>query len=111
MDSNDFISAKDLYKRIQNKENFVLLDVRTPDEFKRGYIKGAVLLNLSENFLADLNKIGISNKKNEPIVVYCRSGSRSQILYSVLKTLSFTNVKDLEGGLLSWKKENLPLII
>lgn len=110
MDRDDVISAKTLYRKIQNKENFVLLDVRTMDEFKREHIKGAVLLNLSENFLADLKKIGLTDKKNQDIVVYCRSGSRSQVVFNVFKTLGFKKVKDLNEGLLGWKEEKLPLI-
>ncbi|MEA2112834.1 MAG: rhodanese-like domain-containing protein [Patescibacteria group bacterium] len=109
-ENKDFISTVDLHKKVKKKEDFTLLDVRTPAEYKTGHIKGSILLNLSENFLEDLDKIGLANKKNLPIVVYCRSGSRSQIIFNILNTLGFKNVQDMKEGLLEWKKNKLPLI-
>jgi len=109
-DSEDFISVKDLYKKVKKKEDFMLLDVRTPSEYKTGHVEGSILLNLSEDFLKDVDKIGLSGKKNKPVIVYCRNGPRSQIIFNILKTLGFKNVKDMKDGILEWKKNNLPLV-
>ncbi len=109
-DSNEFISVGDLYKKVKKKEDFTLLDVRTPTEYKTGHIEGSILLNLSEDFLKDIETIGLTKKKNLPIIVYCRSGSRSQVIFNILTTLGFKDVKDMKDGLLEWKKNKLPLI-
>ncbi len=69
----------------------IILDVRTPDEFKRGHIKGA--LNLP---LQDLPKSGKLKNKNQPIITCCASGMRSAAAASTLKKAGFTDV--LNGG-------------
>ncbi len=109
-ENRDIISVNDLYKKTQKGSDFTLLDVRTLMEYKAGHIKNAILLNLSEDFLKDLKKIGLIDKKKNSIIAYCRNGVRSQIIFNVLKTLGFKNVKDMQGGLLEWKKNKLPLI-
>jgi len=109
-ENNEFISVGDLYKKVKKKEKFMLLDVRTPTEYKTGHIEGSILLNLSEDFLKDIETIGLTKRKNQPVVVYCRNGSRSQIIFNILTTLDFKDVKDMKDGILEWKKNNLPLI-
>ena len=104
-----FIAVGDLRKKIQKKEDFTLLDVRTADEYKTGHIQGAISFNMSEDFLRDLGKSGLDKKKKSSVIVYCRNGSRSQIVFNVLKLLNFKDVLDMKEGLLEWKKNKLPL--
>lgn len=74
-----------------------LVDVRTPEEFDAGHIEGAVNIPLSqvEKRLAEFGP------KDKPVVVYCRSGSRSASAARTLKASGYLQVQDL-GGMSRW---------
>ncbi len=76
-----------------------LLDVRTPQEFTGGHIKGARNIPVSElaSRLGELNTI-----KDKTIIVYCHAGSRSAAASQVLHKNGFTKVHNLVGGYSSW---------
>lgn len=81
----------------------VLLDVRTPEEFASGHISGAININVDElpNRLSEV-------PKDEPIVVYCRSGRRSAIAAQLLSDAGYTPIYDL-GGIVDWQAAGLPV--
>ena len=92
--------------KISMENNAVLLDVRTPEEHKNGYLEGAVLLPL-----ADLES-KISSKvsgKNTPIYIYCRSGRRAGTAVEKLKTMGYTDLHNLGGLKDARKKLDLPI--
>jgi len=92
---------------IINNNNIQLLDVRTPNEFKSGHIKGAVNINYyDQNFSTQVLKIN----KNRPVYVYCRSGVRSRYSSEILKKLGFKSIYNLKGGVLNWSSQKLPLV-
>lgn len=78
-----------------------LVDVRTEREFKNGHIPGAVLIDFfdQEHFLKSFE----SFKKDLPLFLYCRSGNRSQKAARRLIQLGFTQIIDLQGGILAWE--------
>ena len=71
----------------------LIVDVRTPGEFKSGHLPGAKLIPVNQ-VSARINEFGAD--KNRPIVVYCQSGSRSGKAQGVLKQYGYTNVHN--GG-------------
>ena len=77
-----------------------LIDVRTPGEFSSHHIKGAVNMPLNE-ITARIGELG---QKDEPIVLYCRSGNRSGQAQKLLKKLGFKAVYNL-GGVSAWPQE------
>lgn len=80
--------------KINMKENSILIDVRTIDEYKEGYITGAV--NIPYDSIE--NKISnVTQQKNTPIYLYCRSGRRSAIAKAALEKIGFNDVTDLGG--------------
>lgn len=79
------------------KNGALLLDVRTPQEFEEGHVEGSVNIPLGE-LEARLDEL--TDKKDEPIVVFCRSGKRSESALSILESNGFTNVTN--GG--GWVK-------
>ena len=85
----------------------ITLDVRTPGEFAEGYIKGARLINFQsgnfENEIAALDK-------NATYAVYCRSGNRSGQAVKVMQDAGFTNVFNMNGGVIDWANAGLPLV-
>jgi len=77
----------------------VILDIRTPQEFSEGIIDGAVNIDFYEStFAADLDVLD----KDAHYVVYCRSGNRSGQAMSTLKDLGFTNITEIDGGIVNW---------
>ena len=95
------ISTEDLKKKMENQEDFVLIDVRDRGEFIKGSIPGAI--NISRGLLEF--KIGekVEDKAKE-IVLFCKSGSRSALATASLKSIGYSDVKSLEGGWLGWEK-------
>ncbi len=102
------ITPEEAYILIQeNKDNsnFVILDVRTPEEFLGEYIENAVNLDYySDTFRNDLDKLD----KNKTYLIYCRSGRRSENALNITKELDFREVYNMLGGIIKWKSEGLP---
>ncbi|MEE9310504.1 MAG: rhodanese-like domain-containing protein [Cocleimonas sp.] len=89
-----------------NKDNTVVLDVREDKEIQGGIIKGARHIKLGE--LTD--KMGtVSKNKQDPVLIYCRSGSRSGHACQQLTKAGFEDVSNLAGGILAWESANLPV--
>ncbi len=83
----------------------VVLDIRTPDEFNGGHIEGAVNLDFYESdFAQSLDALD----KDLPYFVYCRSGNRSASAIDTMKDLGFSEVYELDGGIVSWVEADLP---
>ena len=90
----------------QNNPDFVILDVRTPEEFANGHIEDAINLDYySETFRDELNKLD----KNKTYLVYCRSGRRSSNALNTMKELKFSEVYNMLGGIIEWKAEGLQI--
>ena len=92
--------------KISMENNAVLLDVRTPEEHKSGYLEGAVLLPLAELE----SKISSSVPgKNTPIYIYCRSGRRAGTAVEKLKAMGYTDLHNLGGLKDAREKLNIPI--
>jgi rhodanese-related sulfurtransferase len=104
------ILPKDAFELIQQNKgnpNFVLIDIRTPEEFMSGYIEGAVNINYHDNdFIEKLDKLD----KNKTYLIYCRTGRRSSDTLNVMKRLKFNEVYRILGDIVRWKAEKLPLV-
>lgn len=96
---SSLVSYEELQAKLAKKEDFVLLDVRTPEEYAEGHIAGAVLLPYDE---VEQKAAGMLPEKEKPIIVYCRSGRRSAIAADALRGLGYKDVKDF-GGISRWK--------
>ena len=84
----------------------VVLDIRTPDEFAEGHIGGSSNLDFYEpDFAASLDALD----KDLPYFVYCRSGNRSSQALETMKDLGFTEVYELDGGIITWAEAGLPI--
>lgn len=90
---------------LQNK-GALILDVRTPEEFATGHIIDAKNIQIDK-----LSEQADSLKKwrEKPVVVCCESGARSAQAAKMLKSLGFSQAMNLQGGLASWRSDNLPL--
>lgn len=93
------ITVQQLKSKIDNKEDFHLIDVRELFEYEEANI-GAQLIPLGDlpDHLEDLTKW-----RNDEIVLMCRSGQRSGTAQQFLQSHDFTNVYNLTGGILAWQ--------
>ncbi len=94
-----------LIQENQDNPNFVILDVRTPEEFAEEHIDNAINLDFrSENFQDELNILD----KNKTYLIYCRTGGRSECALDMMAELDFREVYNMSGGLTEWVAAGLP---
>lgn len=91
------IDAMELEKQLGEKDPPFVLDVRQPEEYEMGHIQGAILMPLTTlpEHLAEI-------PKDRRVVVYCRSGRRSERAAAFLKANGFTRIENLTGGIKAW---------
>jgi rhodanese-related sulfurtransferase len=87
--------------------NFVLLDVRTPKEYAKGHIEGAILINYYDSDFVDRLK---SLDRDKTYLVYCHSGSRSGRALAILEKMGFRHAYDMATGIVGWSRANYPLV-
>lgn len=97
------ISAQEAKKIMDSETGYVILDVRTEEEFAEGHIPGAILI---PDYEIEAKAEQILTDKNQLILVYCRSGRRSKIASEALVSLGFTNIREF-GGIIDWPYETV----
>lgn len=96
------ISVDEMKEMLQDNHDLLLLDVRTPEEFKEGHLPGARNIDfLSDDFQQKIEEL----PKDQAVYLYCRSGNRSAKAASLLSEMGFPNTYDVEGGYLEWEKQ------
>lgn len=97
------VSPNDAATLLSDKQA-VMIDVRGEDEWKQQHIPGTVNIPLDQLMgrLSELNQY-----KEKPIITQCQRGVRSEQAATVLKSLGFTKVYNLEGGIEAWNKAGL----
>ncbi|HEX7706438.1 MAG TPA: rhodanese-like domain-containing protein [Thermoanaerobaculia bacterium] len=100
------ITAEDLNQRLQaSGEAPLVVDVREPDEFEKGHIAGAILAPLGN---VEQNLSGVP--KDREIILVCRSGRRSGIAAERLTARGYTDLTNMQGGMLAWEKREYPVM-
>ncbi|HAJ38754.1 MAG TPA: rhodanese-like domain-containing protein [Chloroflexi bacterium] len=100
---NTKITPADYQAQFGAGVDHLLLDVRTPEEFNSGHIPGAV--NISVDQLAQrLSEV----PQDKPVVLYCRSGNRSNQAAQILDRAGYTQIYDL-GGIVTWQQQGYPV--
>ena len=89
-----------------NRQNAVVLDVRTDEEFKQGHIINSVHIPVGL-LLSRINEL--ESHKAQPLVVVCRTGQRSTQACSILRKHGFESLHGMSGGITAWQAANLPL--
>ncbi|MCB0443746.1 MAG: rhodanese-like domain-containing protein [Flavobacterium sp.] len=93
------VVSKVEFNTMITKGKVQLIDVRTPNEFNDGFIKGAKNINVNDpNFESEIQKLD----KTKPVYIYCRSGARSQTAAKKMVALGFIQIIDLKGGYMNW---------
>lgn len=99
-------TALDLIEKNKDTTDFVILDVRTKEEFKEGHLKNAINLNVMDNNF--INKIRDFDR-NKTYLIYCRTGNRANLAIQKMEELNFNYLYVLEGGYEKWVDENKPI--
>lgn len=99
--------VSELKAKLDTKENFVLVDCREAPEWNEAHIEGAKLLPLS---ILDQKYTEVLPDKNAQIVVQCRSGARSMRACMFLMSQGYTNLANLETGIMGWLQAGLPVV-
>ena len=94
------INVKDLKSQLDKNEVITLIDVREGYEHEEFNI-GGMLIPLGD---LPMKLAAIEAEKDSKVVVYCRSGNRSGMGQFILREAGFTNVLNLEGGMLAWQE-------
>ena len=104
------VTPQEAFTLIQNNQNnpdFVIIDVRTPEEFDGEHIENATNINFySEAFRDMLNTLD----KNKTYLIYCAVGGRSGSALDIMAELNFKEVYNMSGGINQWKAEGLPTV-
>ncbi|QSO53617.1 rhodanese-like domain-containing protein [Alicyclobacillus curvatus] len=96
-------SPQDILERIQQNPKMVILDVRTPMEYKSGHIANAKSYPLGQESV-----IARDYPPDIPLLLICKSGHRSQAAAAALMRLGFRQLSHLQGGMDRWKREGFP---
>ncbi len=94
-----------MLKSMLDNKDFLLVNVHIPYE---GEIAGTDLFIPYDEIGKNLSKLPAD--KNARIVIYCRSGNMSSIAAKTLARLGYTNIMDVEGGMIAWEKQGYPLV-
>lgn len=107
-----FSKVKDVARteaiRLINKEDAVVVDLRTREEYRRGHIASSI--NLLPNDIKNGSLGELEKHKAQPVIVVCANGMSSRQPAEQLFNAGFTRVAILKDGLAGWSGENLPLV-
>lgn len=101
------VSVETFRQSLDTVKNPTILDVRTPQEFAEGHIQNAININWKDdNFSSTIETLD----KSKTVYVYCLSGGRSKQAAATLANAGFQDIKEITGGMMAWRAQNLPEI-
>lgn len=92
------LKAEEFRNEMKNNNKRIVIDVREPGEYKRGFIKGAVNIPLSQ-----LQRRLTEIPKDKTVLLYCQSGMRSKNAAKILSRRGYSNIGHLQGGVSAWR--------
>jgi thioredoxin len=99
------LSIDEFEAKLQQTPESQLVDVRTPEEFKKNHVKGALNVNINSD---EFEKQVAALDKTKPVMVYCLSGGRSAKAAEYMRKQGFNEVYEMEGGMMQWTAQNKP---
>lgn len=99
------LAPKEFAAKYQATKDAQLIDVRTPKEFEDERIENFTNIDWNgSDFESKVSKLD----KSKPVFLHCRSGGRSAKAAAKLQDMGFTEIYDMDGGMLQWNEEGLP---
>lgn len=92
------ISTAELQSRLEAGEKLTIIDVREDWEYAEGHVPGSVLKPLGQ-----IRTWANLLDKNKELLLICRTASRSAMAYQFLNSAGFTNLKNVTGGMVTWR--------
>jgi len=100
-------SAKDYEQKLKENKDYIIVDVRTPSEYRKGHMANAVNISyFGSGFSKEADKL----PKDKLIFMYCQTQHRSPLASRVMKKEGFTHIIDLKGGFMKWEHQNMPMV-
>ncbi len=99
--------AYELMELRADDPGFIILDVRSIEEYEKEHIKGAIIIDKKKSSFRD--EVDKMDRQRE-YIVYCRTGRRSNEAVWIMHEFGFKNIHHLDGGITNWKNEGLPTI-
>ena len=88
-------------------QGYIVIDVRTAEEFSEGHIQDAILINFYDpNFKTKIGELD----KNGKYLIFCRSGNRSGKAVLLMNQMGFKDVLNIAGGIIAWQRAGKPLV-
>jgi len=106
--ADDLVAASDLSAAIAAGKPPLIIDVRSPEEYRAGHVPGAVLLPV-QAFPQAIERL--PPDRDRPIVVYCEMGPRAGLARMALRMSGYTRVSTLEGHMRAWRENGLTMEI
>lgn len=95
------------FSEVISQPGVIILDVRTPEEFNAGHIANAININFAgSDFASEVSKLD----KDATVAVYCRSANRSALATKEMADLGFTDMYDMQGGIIDWEAAGGPVV-
>ena len=102
---NQSLTSTAFSNQVNNSNETVVLDVRTPGEFEKGHLKNAINIDWNgDKFDSQLATLD----KTKPVYIYCLSGARSKSAAAKMRSAGFERVIELAGGMIDWRANSLP---
>ena len=99
--------AYELMQDHQSNTDFVVLDIRTPEEYAAGYVEDAINMDYyAADFEQQLDKLD----KNQTYLVYCRTANRNGQAMPIFEELGFKTVYNMLGGIVAWQAAGYPIV-
>ncbi|NWJ52408.1 MAG: rhodanese-like domain-containing protein [Bacteroidetes bacterium] len=100
------VTSNEVSNLLAKDKTWIVLDVRTPDEFKEGHIKNAINIDINSD---DANKKIDKLNKNAKYIVHCRSNHRSGIAVAYMNKHGFKTIYQMMDGFSGWSSGNKPI--
>ena len=104
-DPDTTLSQAELMKRLNAGQAPILVDVRTPEEYRNGHVPGAINIPVQE---LDRRLAELSGYRDTELVLYCESGMRAGYAERMLQQQGFTQIRSLDGDMAAWRRAGLP---
>ncbi|WP_394689882.1 rhodanese-like domain-containing protein [Hoeflea sp.] len=101
------VTPRAAYEALEADPSIVVLDIRTPFEFKRGHVEGAVNIDFYAKDFAD-RIMALDPARS--YVMYCHAGGRSHALMRAFSQTEFKDVMHIPAGFSGWRRERLPFV-
>lgn len=105
--SYEEMNCADFETKINSDSGYILVDVRTPKEYRNGHMKNAVNVSYFNSWFTDSIK---KLDRNKTIYMYCQTQHRSPLASRKMKKMGFKKIIDLKGGFMKWENKQMPIV-